>query len=88
MTFNDLMSRYYYLLQVAAPVPVVISRALELFIESLILKTSQTTKERNAKTMTTQHIKQVEKLPCIYVVSEITFFGKMNCIMSRIALFR
>lgn len=44
--------------KVAAAVPVLISRALEKFIETLILKTSETTKIRNAKTLTTSHIKQ------------------------------
>lgn len=44
--------------KVAAAVPVIISRALELFIESLILKASETTQTRHAKTLTTAHIKQ------------------------------
>ncbi|XP_014775227.1 dr1-associated corepressor [Octopus bimaculoides] len=44
--------------KVAAAVPVIISRALELFIESLILKASETTQSRHAKTLTTAHIKQ------------------------------
>ncbi|KAK7506916.1 hypothetical protein BaRGS_00001767 [Batillaria attramentaria] len=44
--------------KVAATVPVIISRALELFIESLIMQASQTTLERNAKTLSTSHIKQ------------------------------
>ncbi|XP_062618256.1 dr1-associated corepressor-like [Saccostrea cucullata] len=44
--------------KVAAAVPVLISRALEKFIETLIMKTSETTKTRNAKTLTTSHIKQ------------------------------
>ena len=44
--------------KVAAAVPVIISRALELFIESLIMKASQTTQTRHAKTLTTAHIKQ------------------------------
>ncbi|XP_060074655.1 dr1-associated corepressor-like [Ylistrum balloti] len=44
--------------KVAAAVPVIISRALELFIESLIKKTSETTQSRNAKTLTATHIKQ------------------------------
>ncbi|XP_048737123.1 dr1-associated corepressor-like isoform X2 [Ostrea edulis] len=44
--------------KVAAAVPVLISRALEKFIETLIMKTSETTKIRNAKTLTTSHIKQ------------------------------
>ncbi|XP_064623480.1 uncharacterized protein LOC135485413 isoform X2 [Lineus longissimus] len=44
--------------KVAAPVPVIISRALELFLESLILKTNETTRSRNARTLTCSHIKQ------------------------------
>lgn len=44
--------------KVAAAVPVIISRALELFIESLIRKTSETTQSKNAKTLTATHIKQ------------------------------
>lgn len=44
--------------KVAAAVPVVISRALELFIESLIIKAGENTMSRNAKTLTTTHIKQ------------------------------
>ncbi|XP_072031028.1 uncharacterized protein [Amphiura filiformis] len=52
--------------KVAAPVPVLISKALEIFLESLIIKSSHQTVARNAKTMTTAHIKQ-----CIQ--SESTF---------------
>ncbi|CAG5136018.1 unnamed protein product [Candidula unifasciata] len=44
--------------KVAAAVPVIISRALELFIESLITETSKTTAIKNAKTLSTSHIKQ------------------------------
>ncbi|XP_041353183.1 dr1-associated corepressor-like isoform X2 [Gigantopelta aegis] len=44
--------------KVAAAVPVIISRALEMFIQSLILKSSETTTARNAKTLTPSHIKQ------------------------------
>nr|XP_042905250.1 dr1-associated corepressor isoform X2 [Parasteatoda tepidariorum] len=43
--------------KVAAPVPVIISRALELFVESLVTKTSLITKSRNAKTLTSSHLK-------------------------------
>ena len=42
--------------KVAAPVPVIISRALELFIEGLVTKTSETTQARCAKTLSTQHM--------------------------------
>uniref|UniRef100_A0A8C4NDY3 DR1 associated protein 1 n=1 Tax=Eptatretus burgeri TaxID=7764 RepID=A0A8C4NDY3_EPTBU len=34
------------------------ARALELFLESLLTKTCQVTQSRNAKTMTTSHLKQ------------------------------
>jgi len=44
--------------KVAAPVPVIISRALELFVESLLCKTSEVTKIKNAKTLTVSHMKQ------------------------------
>ncbi|XP_075795121.1 dr1-associated corepressor isoform X2 [Pelodiscus sinensis] len=42
--------------KVAAAVPVIISRALELFLESLLRKACQVTQSRNAKTMTTSHL--------------------------------
>lgn len=42
--------------KVAAAVPVIISRALELFVESLVTKTSLITKSRNAKTLTASHL--------------------------------
>lgn len=44
--------------KVAAAVPVIISRSLELFVESLIKKASEITQGRNAKTLTTTHLKQ------------------------------
>ncbi|KAF1380400.1 hypothetical protein PFLUV_G00163310 [Perca fluviatilis] len=42
--------------KVAAAVPVIISRALELFLESLLTKACHVTQSRNAKTMTTSHL--------------------------------
>ncbi|MEE6527628.1 hypothetical protein FKM82_029142 [Ascaphus truei] len=42
--------------KVAAAVPVIISRALELFLESLLTKACQVTQSRSAKTMTTSHL--------------------------------
>nr|KAF6437468.1 DR1 associated protein 1 [Molossus molossus] len=42
--------------KVAAAVPVIISRALELFLESLLKKACQVTQSRNAKTMTWWHL--------------------------------
>lgn len=44
--------------KVAAPVPVIISKALELFVESLLLKASANTQAKNARTLTPQHLKQ------------------------------
>uniref|UniRef100_A0A8C5RTI5 Dr1-associated corepressor n=1 Tax=Laticauda laticaudata TaxID=8630 RepID=A0A8C5RTI5_LATLA len=44
--------------KVAAAVPVIISRALELFLESLLKTACHVTQSRNAKTMTTSHLKQ------------------------------
>ncbi|XP_058518366.1 dr1-associated corepressor [Ochotona princeps] len=54
--------------KVAAAVPVIISRALELFLESLLRKACQVTQSRNAKTMTTSHLKQ-----CIEVEQQFDF---------------
>ncbi|KAM9510721.1 dr1-associated corepressor [Guaruba guarouba] len=48
--------------KVAAAVPVIISRALELFLESLLRKACHVTQSRNAKTMTTSHLKQCIEL--------------------------
>uniref|UniRef100_A0A8C5MWR8 Dr1-associated corepressor n=1 Tax=Leptobrachium leishanense TaxID=445787 RepID=A0A8C5MWR8_9ANUR len=48
--------------KVAAAVPVIISRALELFLESLLKKACQVTQTRSAKTMTTSHLKQCIEL--------------------------
>ncbi|XP_037531115.1 dr1-associated corepressor [Nematolebias whitei] len=48
--------------KVAAAVPVIISRALELFLESLLTKACQVTQARNAKTMTTSHLKHCIEL--------------------------
>ncbi|XP_067877827.1 dr1-associated corepressor [Heterodontus francisci] len=48
--------------KVAAAVPVIISRALELFLNSLLTKACHVTQSRNAKTMTTSHLKQCIEL--------------------------
>ncbi|XP_029466823.1 dr1-associated corepressor isoform X2 [Rhinatrema bivittatum] len=48
--------------KVAAPVPVIISRALELFLEALLKRACQVTQSRNAKTMTMSHLKQCIEL--------------------------
>ncbi|CAH3016331.1 unnamed protein product [Porites evermanni] len=44
--------------KVAAAVPVIISKALEMFVQSLVERASEYTRARNAKTMTTQHLKR------------------------------
>ncbi|XP_061525110.1 dr1-associated corepressor [Phycodurus eques] len=54
--------------KVAAAVPVIISRALELFLESLLTKACHVTQSKNAKTMTTSHLKQ-----CIEVEQQFDF---------------
>ena len=42
--------------KVAAAVPVIISRALELFVESLLKKANAVTTNRNARTLTPSHM--------------------------------
>lgn len=44
--------------KIAQAVPVIISRTLELFVESLLTKSSNITSSRNAKTLSTSHLKQ------------------------------
>ncbi|XP_073814069.1 negative cofactor 2 alpha [Musca autumnalis] len=44
--------------KVAHAVPIIISRTLELFVESLLTKTLKITNSRNAKTLSTSHMKQ------------------------------
>ncbi|XP_031561080.1 dr1-associated corepressor-like [Actinia tenebrosa] len=44
--------------KVAAPVPVIISKALEMFMQTLVEKACLYTQSRNAKTLTTAHIKK------------------------------
>nr|CAG4645908.1 EOG090X0H1B [Lynceus sp. MCZ IZ 141354] len=44
--------------KVAAAVPVIISRALELFVEGLLRKSLEITVSRNAKTLSPAHLKQ------------------------------
>ncbi|XP_018496759.1 dr1-associated corepressor, partial [Galendromus occidentalis] len=43
--------------KVAAAVPVIISRALELFVQSLVRKAEAVTRSRNARTLTPAHLK-------------------------------
>ncbi|KNC33434.1 hypothetical protein FF38_09840 [Lucilia cuprina] len=44
--------------KVAQAVPIIISRTLELFVDSLLTKTLKITNSRNAKTLSTSHMKQ------------------------------
>lgn len=46
----------------ANPVPAVIARSLEVFIEKLLTKSVDVTQQRLAKTLTPQHIKECVKL--------------------------
>ena len=42
--------------KVAAPVPVIISRALELFTETLLMRAKKVTAQRGARTLTPSHM--------------------------------
>ncbi|KAG6444137.1 hypothetical protein O3G_MSEX003193 [Manduca sexta] len=54
--------------KVAQAVPIIISRTLELFVESLLSKAMQVTLTRNAKTLSPSHVKQ-----CILAESRFDF---------------
>lgn len=54
--------------KIAQAVPVIISRTLELFVESLLTKSSSITNSRNAKTLSPSHLKQ-----CIVSESRFDF---------------
>lgn len=54
--------------KIAHAVPVIISRTLELFVESLLTKSSHITLSRNAKTLSPTHLKQ-----CIMSESRFDF---------------
>lgn len=54
--------------KIAQAVPVIISRTLELFVESLLTKSSSITSSRNAKTLSPSHLKQ-----CIMSESRFDF---------------
>lgn len=54
--------------KIAQAVPVIISRTLELFVESLLTKSSNITNSRNAKTLSPSHLKQ-----CIMSESRFDF---------------
>lgn len=45
--------------KVSAAVPIIISKALEMFLESLLERADNLTKERSARTLTPQHLKQI-----------------------------
>ena len=42
--------------KVAAAVPVIISRALELFVENMLKKANEVTSRRGARTLTPSHL--------------------------------
>jgi len=48
--------------KVAAAVPVIISRALELFVENMLKKANEITSRRGARTLTPSHLKFCIKL--------------------------
>ncbi|XP_058797703.1 dr1-associated corepressor [Phymastichus coffea] len=54
--------------KVAQAVPIIISRTLELFVHSLLIKTLQITNAKNAKTLSPSHMKQ-----CILSESRFDF---------------
>lgn len=54
--------------KVAAAVPVIVSRAIELFLQSLVERTAELTRERSAKTLTSGHLKR-----CIEGVRQFDF---------------
>ncbi|XP_003244104.2 uncharacterized protein LOC100571273 isoform X1 [Acyrthosiphon pisum] len=58
--------------KVALPVPVMISRALELFVSSLLIKAGDVTMQKSARTLTLAHLKQ-----CIYSDSRLDFLKEL-----------
>ncbi|XP_060847264.1 uncharacterized protein LOC132926868 isoform X2 [Rhopalosiphum padi] len=58
--------------KVALPVPVMISRALELFVSSLLVKAGDVTMQKSARTLTLAHLKQ-----CIYSDSRLDFLKEL-----------
>ncbi|XP_067627639.1 uncharacterized protein NC2alpha [Eurosta solidaginis] len=58
--------------KVAQAVPVIISRTVELFVESLLKKTLRITNSRNAKTLSTSHLKQ-----CIMAEQRFDFLREL-----------
>lgn len=58
--------------KVALPVPVMISRALEMFVSSLLIKAGDVTMQKSARTLTLAHLKQ-----CIYSDSRLDFLKEL-----------
>ncbi|XP_055323823.1 myb-like protein P isoform X2 [Sitodiplosis mosellana] len=58
--------------KVAQAVPIIISRTLELFVESMLTKTLRITNARNAKTLSPSHMKQ-----CIMSESRFDFLREL-----------
>lgn len=67
--------------KIAQAVPIIISRTLELFVESLLTKSSQVTLSRNAKTLSPSHLKQ-----CIMSESRFDFLKDLVKNIPDIAL--
>lgn len=67
--------------KIAQAVPVIISRTLELFVESLLTKSSSITNSRNAKTLSPSHLKQ-----CIISESRFDFLKDLVKTVPDIAM--
>jgi Dr1-associated corepressor len=67
--------------KIAQAVPVIISRTLELFVESLLTKSSNITNSRNAKTLSPSHLKQ-----CIMSESRFDFLKDLVKTVPDIAM--
>nr|XP_014341994.1 PREDICTED: dr1-associated corepressor-like [Latimeria chalumnae] len=63
--------------KVAAAVPVIISRALESFLKSLLIKSCHIAHSKNAKTMTPAHVKQ-----CIQTEKQFEF---LKCLVEQLS---
>eukprot|EP01080_Neovahlkampfia_damariscottae_P000915 gene915-9824_t len=58
--------------KVSSNAPVIISKCLELFIEELVTETAKTTREKQAKTITINHLKEtVEKIDKFDFLTEL-----------------
>lgn len=67
--------------KIAQAVPVIISRTLELFVQSLLTKSSNITNSRNAKTLSPSHLKQ-----CIMSESRFDFLKDLVKLVPDIAM--